>query len=213
MRIKNNFNQHEFDYDPTQHTIIIGENGSEKTAFLDWVNYGRLNLSKFEDDIQDINSYESWFTINNSAKNNKKIEIVNNILDDNCIFNYTDLRYSIISTNDKYHIYDLLKDKYNFDVKETKLNHFGQGHFYIVRLFGELILFLEECYLSFDQYIMTIDYIEDSLSLHYQQNIMQDLIDLVKDYNIKLLVTTHSPEIYTIVNHPAYKVNAINFSE
>ena len=212
MRIKNNFNNYEFDYDPTQHTIIIGENGSGKTAFLDWVTYNGLNQIKFTDNIRDINFYNQ-FTIISPLKNNKKIEIANNLIDDNCIFNYTDLIMNIILTNEKYHIYDLLKNKYKFDLKETKIKYFSQGHFYIVRLFGELILFLEECYLSFDQYIMTIDYIEDSLSLHYQQNIMQDLIDLVKDYNIKLLVTTHSPEIYTIVNHPAYKVNAINFSE
>lgn len=212
MRIKNNFNNYEFDYDPTQHTIIIGENGSGKTAFLDWVTYNGLNQIKFTDNIRDINFYNQ-FTIISPLKNNKKIEIANNLIDDNCIFNYTDLIMNIILTNEKYHIYDLLKNKYKFDLKETKIKYFSQGHFYIVRLFGELILFLEECYLSFDQYIMTIDYIEDSLSLHYQQNIMQDLIDLVKDYNIKLLVTTHSPEIYTIVNHPAYKVNTINFSE
>ena len=212
MRIKNTFNQYEFDYDPTQHTIIIGENGSGKTTFLDWVAYSGLNSIKHTNYIRDINFYNQ-FTIISPLKNNKKIEIANNLIDDNCIFNYTDLIMNIILTNEKYHIYDLLKNKYKLDIKETKINYFSQGHFYIVRLFGELILFLEECYLSFDQYIMTIDYIEDSLSLHYQQNIMQDLIDLVKDYNIKLLVTTHSPEIYNIVNHPAYKINAINFSE
>lgn len=215
MNITNNYTGHNFDYDPTKHTIIIGENGSGKTTFLDWVMYDGLNQIKFEDYLQYMDFHE-WFTINNSVKNNKKIEIVNNIIEDDVIFDYggyDDLVNNMILTNEKYHIYDLLKDKYGIDIKETDLNNFSHGQIHIIKLFGELILFLENYYRLNGQYLMTIDYIEDQLSLLYQQNIMQDLIDFVKDYNIKLLVTTHSPEIYAIVNHPAYNVDAINFNK
>ena len=214
MNITNNYTGHNFDYDPTKHTIIIGENGSGKTTFLDWVTYGSLNRIKFEDYLQDRDFYE-WFKINNPVKNNKEIDIVNNIIEDDFIFdyNYEDLFDLAVLTNDKYYICDLLKNKYNIDLNETDINHFSQGQIHIIKLFAELIVFLEEYYCLNGQYIMTIDYIEDHLSLKYQQNILSDLIDFVKDYNIKLLVTTHSPEIYTIVNNPAYNVDAISFSE
>lgn len=214
MNITNNYTGHTFDYDPLKHTIIIGENGSGKTTFLDWVTYGELNRITFEDYLQDIDFYE-WFKINNPVKNNKEIEIVNNIIEDDFIFdyNYEDLFDLVVLTNDKYHICDLLKNKYNIDLNEMKINQFSQGQINIIKSFAELIVFLEEYYRLNGQYIKTIDYIEDHLSLKYQQNILSDLIDFVKDYNIKLLVTTHSPEIYNIVNHPAYDVDAINFSE
>lgn len=171
-------------------------------------------MNRVGDDIQNID-FHNWFKINNPVKNNKKIEIINNIIEDDFIFDdgYTNLNDEIILTNNKYHICDLLKNKYNIDIEKTNLHNFSQGQFHIIKLFSELILFLEEYYRLNGQYIMTIDYIEDNLSLHYQQNIMQDLIDFVKDYNITLLVTTHSPEIYNIVNHPAYNVDAIDFSE
>ena len=186
MNITNNFTGHTFEYDPSKHTIIIGENGSGKTTFLDWVIYNGLNRIKFEDYLQDID-FHNWFTINNPVKNNKKIEIINNIIEDDIIFNddgYTNLSDEIILTNNKYHICDLLKDKYNIDVEKTDLHNLGHGKIHFIKLFGELILFLEEYYRLNGQYIMTIDYIEDNLSLRYQQNILRDLIDFVKDYNI-----------------------------
>lgn len=82
---------------------------------------------------------------------------------------------------------------FNDNGKKIKLSMLSSGEKQQIVLYYNLIFELE------DKTVLMIDEPEISLHIVWQQDFMNDLLEVIKDKNIKVIVATHSPQILS--NH------------